>query len=217
MSAIATAIVGSAVVGGVVASNSADKAASAQNRSTDLSIEEQRRQFNKVQELLAPYVEAGTGSISAQQALLGLSGGDAQKEAIQGIQNSPEFAAYTQQGENAILQNASATGGLRGGNTQLALAQFRPQLLASLIQQRFGNLQQLTNVGQSSAARVGNAAQGTGNQISQLYGQQGAAQAGSYLAQGQAISNIANSIPAALAVYNASNPAVLNPNMPSPF
>ena len=91
-----------------------------------------------------------------------------------------------QQGNNAILANASATGGLRGGNTQAALAQFSPQLLSQLIQQQFGNLGGLTSVGQNAAAGVGNAGMQTGNSITNLLQQQGAAQAGAALAGGRA-------------------------------
>ncbi|WP_221175245.1 hypothetical protein, partial [Staphylococcus aureus] len=75
----------------------------------------------------------------------------AQQTAIGNINNSAEMQTYLQQGENAILQNASATGGLRGGNTQAALAQFRPQLLNQLINQRYQNYAGLTALGQNAA------------------------------------------------------------------
>jgi hypothetical protein len=100
----------------------------------------------------------------------------------------------TRQGEEAILQQASATGGLRGGNTQGALAQFRPQVLSSLINQQYGRLGGLTSMGQNAAVGVGNAGMQTGQNISGLYGQQGAAAAGSALAQGQAFGNVMGGI-----------------------
>lgn len=94
--------------------------------------------------------------------------------------------AMTQQGENAILQQGSATGGLRGGNTQGALAQFRPQMLSNLINQQYGRLGGITQMGQASAAGVGAAGMQSGAQIADLLGQQGAAVAGGQLALGQA-------------------------------
>jgi hypothetical protein len=94
-----------------------------------------------------------------------------------------------QQGENALLQNASATGGLRGGNLQAALAQFRPQLFSQLIESQYGKLGALSGLGQASAAGQAAAAQQTGSDIATLLGQQGAAQAGSALASGQAQAN----------------------------
>jgi hypothetical protein len=101
-----------------------------------MGIEEQRRQFDEIQKLLSPYVQAGTGAISGfqpfqeagaqafeqQQALAGLRGPEAQQAAIAQIEQSPFLQAQIRQGEEAMLQRASATGGLRGGNIQAALA-----------------------------------------------------------------------------------------------
>lgn len=185
-------------IGGIYSANkqagAAKDAANAQTQASERGIEEQRRQFDQVQQLLAPYVNAGNGAISGQQDLLGLNGGAAQQAAINGIKGSPQFGAIAQQGEDAILANASATGGLRGGNVQGALAQFRPQLLASLIDQQYQRLGGLTTGGQNAAAGVGSAGQATGNNITMLLGQQGAAQAGASLAQGKAYGQMANSI-----------------------
>jgi hypothetical protein len=194
MSWMAAAVIGSAVVGGAVQSKSASKAAAAQTQAADKGIEEQRRQFDRIQELLNPYVEAGGVGLQQQMALGGMSGPKAQQAAISAIEGGSEFEALTRQGEEAILQQASATGGLRGGNTQGALAQFRPQVLSSLINQQYGRLGGLTSMGQNAAVGVGNAGMQTGQNISGLYGQQGAAAAGSALAQGQAFGNVMGGI-----------------------
>ena len=184
------AVAGATIVGGYMASQSAsdaaDSAAEAQGNASRAQISESRRQFNAIQDLLKPYTQAGTGALTAQQNLLGLNGADEQQKAVGSIAGSPQMAALLQQGENAILQNASATGGLRGGNTQAAMAQFRPQLLSQLIQQQYSNLGGITSIGQNAAAGVGNAGQNSSNQIINALGQQGAAQAGAALATGQA-------------------------------
>lgn len=194
MSGIATAVIGGAVIGGIASSGAAGKAADAQTDAAEMSTEEQRRQFDKVQELMKPYVDAGNSALTGQTDLLGLNGADKQASAIQGLKMSPEYEALLQQGEESLLQNASATGGLRGGNTQAALSQFRPQLLAQLIESRFGKLGSITGLGQASAAGTAAAAQNTGNNISQLLTQAGQAKAGNYLAQGQAIAGVGDSI-----------------------
>lgn len=191
---IAAAAVGGAVVSGVAQSQAADSAADAQSSASRRSISEQRRQFDAIQRVLAPYVEAGTGSIGAQEALLGLDGSAAQSEAIANLESSPQFQALVQQGEEAILQNASATGGLRGGNVQTALAQYRPQVLSQLIESQFNRLGQVSGLGQAAAAGQAAASQNSANAISNLLTQQGQAQAGSALAQGQAIGQVGNSI-----------------------
>jgi hypothetical protein len=186
------------VVGGVINNKNqkkaAAKAADAQTQTSELGIEEQRRQFDAIQKLLEPYVNAGGPALDGQQDILGLNGVDQQKMAINGIASSPMYTDLARQGEEAILQNASATGGLRGGNTQGALAQFRPQLLNQLIDQQYQRLGGLTNLGQASAAGVGAAGQQTGNAVTALLQQQGAAQAGQHLAVGRANSEMINGI-----------------------
>jgi len=186
--------IGAAVVGGIMANkaqkSAAEGAANAQTEASQMGIDEQRRQFNAIQKLLAPYIQAGTGALGAQQDLLGLGGAADQQKAIDALQNSPQFSSLVQQGENSLLQNASATGGLRGGNIQEALAKFRPALLSGLIDQQYSRLGGLSQMGQSSAAMQGTAGMQTGSNISNLYGQIGSAQAGQALASGQANANM---------------------------
>lgn len=184
------------IVGGIFGGSGADEQAQAANQAaqvqaqaSEAGIAEQRRQFDKVVQLMSPYVTAGTGSLAAQQGLIGLQGPEQQAQLIAALSSSPQMAEYTRQGENAILQNASATGGLRGGNTQAALAQFRPALLNQLIEQQYSKLGGMTQIGQAAAA--GQAAQGmsTGSNIANLLAQQGSAQAGGILAAGNQQAN----------------------------
>ena len=195
-------IVGS-FTGATQAGKGAQKAAEAQQASAQAGIDEQRRQFDEMMKVLAPYVGAGTGAIqgmqpyaqagapalAAQQALAGLAGPEAQQAAIAQIASSPEMQAMVKQGEEAMLQRAAATGGLRGGNVQAALAQFRPQMLSELINQQYGRLggltalgqqstQNLAQLGQASAAGQGAGGLQTAANIASLLGQQGAAEAG---------------------------------------
>jgi len=118
--------------------------------------------------------------------LLGLRGPEAERAAIQRISGGEQFKALAQQGEESLLQRASATGNLRGGNIQAALGQFRPALLSNLIEKQYGQLGELATLGQSSAAGVGTAGMNTGARIANLLGEQGAAQAGGIMGQSQA-------------------------------
>jgi hypothetical protein len=242
MSGIATAIAASAVIGGVVASSSASKgakasqaAANTQAAAQDRAIEEQRSQFEKLQETLRPYVEAGKtdltqpyvqagpGALQAMQGLAGLRGAGEQQAAINQIQQGAQFQELARQGEQGILQNAAATGGLRGGNVQAALAQFRPALLNQLIESQYGKLAGLTSLGstsaenllrlgQASAAGVGAAGQQSAQNIGNLYAAQGAARAGGQIgaanAYAQGASGISNAIGGGVQnymLYNALN------------
>jgi len=186
--------IGGSVLSAGIQSRAAKSASNAQVQSSQAAIDEQRRQFDLVQSLLKPYVQAGTGALSNQLALAGVSGADAQQKAISALQQGPEFAALTQQGEQGILQNAAATGGLRGGNVQGALAQFRPQVLSSLIEQQYSRLGGLATAGQNAATGVGTAGMQTGVNVGNLYGEQGAARAGSTLAGASAWGNALGNI-----------------------
>lgn len=209
-----SAVAGGAVFSGILGADAAGDAADAQSASSAAGIGEQRRQFDAMQKLLQPYVQQGTQAIGGmqpfanagapalaqQQALLGMNGAGAQRGAIDSIANSPLLQQLMKQGEQGILQNASATGGLRGGNLQGALAQFRPAMLQQAIDQQYSRLggmtalgqmtnQNLAQLGQASAGGVGAAGMNSANSISGLMQQQGAAQAGAGLAQANAMSN----------------------------
>jgi hypothetical protein len=138
------AVAGSTLISGRAQADAASSAAAAQAGSAQAGIEEQRRQFDAIQKLLAPYVSAGKPALEAQQAFLGLKGPEAERAAIERIRGGETFQALASQGEEALLQRASATGGLRGGNIQGALAQFRPALLSNLIDQQYGRLGGMT-------------------------------------------------------------------------
>lgn len=221
------AVGGATLVSGYMQGEAAQDAAATQAGASEAGIQEQRRQFDVVQKLLKPYVDAGTGAIEglepfaaagapalqAQQALLGLRGPEEQRQAIQQLSASPQMEALVQQGENALLQRASATGGLRGGNVQAALAQFRPQLLSELIGQQYSRLGGLTalgqettsniaRLGQASAAGTGAAAQESGANIANLLAQQGAATAGGQLAAGKAFASIPSAISGGLGIFS---------------
>jgi len=154
--------------------------------------------------LIGGAMQANTAEdASAAQSESAQAGIDEQRRQFEAIQSGPQFQAMTQQGENAILQNASATGGLRGGNVQGALAQFRPQLLNQLIEQQYGRLGGLTSIGQNAAAGVGNAGMATGNSITNLLAQQGAAQAGGALGQAAGFGNALGGIGQGVGLYSA--------------
>lgn len=185
-------VAGSQLVGSSMQASAAGDAASAQGAASQAGIEEQRRQFDEMRKLLQPYTEAGLPALEQQQTLLGLKGPEAEQAAIARLTGGETFKALAQQGENALLQNAAATGGLRGGNLQAALGQFRPQLLSSLIEQQYGRLGGMTSMGQASAAGVGSAGMQTGTNIANLLGQQGAAEAGGILGEAKAYGQLFN-------------------------
>lgn len=208
---------GLSLIGGVMQGNAAGDAASQQAAASDAGIAEQRRQFDAIQKLFEPYIKAGETSLTGlspyaaagapalqqQQALLGLNGLDAQKQAIAAVEQGGLFGELVKQGEDAMLQNASATGGLRGGNMQAALAQFRPQMLSQAISDQYSRLggltalgqttnQNIASMGQASAAGQATAGMQSANNIAALQADKGAALAGGTLGQATAYSKMLN-------------------------
>lgn len=195
--------------------SAADNASMVQQQQAQASIDEQRRQFGVSQNNIAPYLQIGTDALNAQRDLLGLnrpyealtsgvgsgmrttSDGsmtptttiNPQQNAIDALQNSPIYQSLLKSGEDALLQNQAATGGIRGGNTQAALAQYRPQMLNELINQQLNRLGGLSAMGQNSAVGAGAAGANLANQISMQNTQIGAAQAGAQIANANAANN----------------------------
>jgi len=197
------------ITGAKQAGQAAERGAATQAAAAEKGIEEQRRQFDALVELMSPYVTAGTGALTRlapfeeagarsfeqQQALLGLRGPEAERAAIERISGGETFQSLAKQGEEALLQRASATGGLRGGNIQAALGQFRPQLLSSLIDEQYGRLGGLSATGlgvtsdifsRGQASAAGQAAQGmtSASNVANLLANRGQAIAGGQVAAG---------------------------------
>jgi hypothetical protein len=182
--ALGVGALGSAAIG----ASAASKAGKAQVAAADKGVEEQRAAREEMRRLLEPYVAAGGPALEAQMGALGLRGTEAQQAYVAEQEQSPIFQALKRQQEESILQNASATGGLRGGNIQGALAQFSPALLNQFLTQQYDRLGGMTALGQQSAAGVGTAGMQSAGAIADLFGQAGAARAGSALGVGQALS-----------------------------
>lgn len=208
---------GSQLIGSSMQASAAGEAAGIQSEAAQKGIEEQRRQFDALQAILKPYVEvgapamaryqaygeAGPKAFEQQQALAGVLGPERQAAAIAEIEQGGGFQARVRSGEEALLQRASATGGLRGGNIQAALAQFRPQMLEQEIERQYGRLggfsdigreteANLLKIGQASAAGVGAQGITTGTNVANLLAQQGAAQAGGEIGQAKAYGQLFN-------------------------
>lgn len=151
------------------------------NRAQPLSLEQFAQQ----------YYQQNGGDISQFQQ-------NPQAQAIAQLEQQPLFQSLFRQGEDAILQNASATGGIRGGNTKGALARFRPQLLNQFFNEQYARLAGIAELGQNAAAGVGSAGLATGANIGNLLSSQGAARAQGAINQGNIFGNILGGVGGAL-------------------
>ena len=132
---------------------------------------------------LNPYAQTGQAALGQEAALSGAMGGAAQQQAINQFMESPGQKFLREQGEKAVLRNAAATGGLRGGSTMAALQERGIGLAAQNQQQQLENMRSLASRGQEASTnqagfqqQAGTTGAGISAQLAgqqgQLYGQQ---------------------------------------------
>ena len=165
-----------AIGGGLIASSGAKSAANAQTQSNQQAIAAQQAQYAQTRSDLLPYNQLGQRAAFSQADLLGLNGADKQQAAIAAQKSSPLYQSLFNNGQETLLQNAAATGGLRGGNTQVALADFGRDTLSQVIQNQLAQLGGVASLGENAAAITGNAGSNSANTIAQLLNNTGAAQ-----------------------------------------
>lgn len=193
---MATAAIGAgtSLLSGILGSKGAKSAAKAQAQAINRGIDVQNQQFQQERADSLPFLQAGQGALGQTQGLLGLQGNDIQSQLIAALKGSPAFTSLYDTGADTILQNAAATGGLRGGNTQNSLAQFGSGLLATVIQNQLQNLGGLVNIGSGTAGQLGAMGQNSANAISDLLVQGGNAKATGIAGQTAAWQGVLNGV-----------------------
>lgn len=163
------------IVGGLFGSSSASKQNKAQQAGLDASTALSREQFEYIKKMMEPYQKAGTSALPALQGYIDQPA-DKFSFDYQSYFNSPEYAALSGQQNEQALRMGAATGGIRGGDTQAALATIAPQLAQQARQtaqnefslnqgaqlNKYNQLMGLAGLGTGAASQVGNAAQNFG-------------------------------------------------------
>lgn len=161
------------VLGNLVGAGAQKKAAQEQAQAAQRGQDIQMQMFREGQAATQPYRDVGAEALGQYQQLLTPEG---QGAFFDEYQMSPMFQAFQKQAEDAQLRAASATGGLRTGQTGVALSSIAPQLAMQGLQQRLGGLQNLYTTGAGAAGQTAGLAPQTGAQQANLMAQQGAAQ-----------------------------------------
>ena len=217
MSAIATAIVGSNLIGGVLGSNAAGDAAATQAASADKAAALQNEQYLNNVKLQAPFREAG---LTAQNKLLdymGLSAGAGGKYAkdfsMADYQADPGYAFRLSEGMKGLNATAAARGGLISGNALRAATQYGQDLGSQEYQNAFNRyqtnrsnqlnpLQSLMGSGQTATNTLAAAGQNYANQAGDAYMGAGNARASGYVGSANAWQN---ALGGATNMYNQQN------------
>jgi len=153
---------GLSVIGGILGSRSAKKAAREQAKAQMAAIAEQQRQYDLARQDLSPYRQAGAAATTQFNRLLGLSGAPPD---FSEFLDSPDYQFALQQGQQALERSAAARGGLFSGNTGTALTEFGQGMAAQQLGNYTNRLMQLMGLGQSAAAGTAQAGLQTGQGV----------------------------------------------------
>lgn len=140
--------------GGGSQKKAADKAAKLQYDAAMAGIAASERQFDQTRTDYAPFREAGYGALDRMSDLIGLGGEEAQQIELDLLRKSPLFKTLYSAGEDAILANASATGGLRGGDTQRSLYDLGEDTFSALIRQQLADYGGIVGIGTGATDAV---------------------------------------------------------------
>jgi len=196
MSGIATAIVGTAVVGGIVQSQSARSAANTQADAAASATNTELEMFYQSRADVAPWREAGEDALNLLAPKVAAGPGEFDPEQDPGYQ-----FGYQEFVEKPLLRNASARGGLGGGRTLKELTRYASDYATTKYDNFLDRwyksltpLQSLSGVGQTTGQQMGQNAIATGQSIGQNQLAAGDARATGYINQGNIWGNVASGL-----------------------
>jgi len=192
MSAVATAIVGSAIIGGY----SANKAAKEQARSVDRSTAAQERMFNRQVELQRPFREAGEQALNK---LLPMAM-DYKPFSLKDFELDPGYQFRMQEGRRAVENSMLARGMGLSGSMLRGVTRYGQGIGSEEFMNAYNRfqanranamnpLQAIAGVGQTSANTLSGAAGRLGENIGANMVAAGNARASGYMGTANAISN----------------------------
>lgn len=148
---VAAAVVGAAVVGAAGSAVAGGEAASATQNASNASISEQQSALQQQAQLSAPYRGVGEAAIPQYEQLLGIGPGANAQTIQKALESTPGYQFTQQQGEQGIVNQASAAGGI-SGNTLTALDQYNTGLADQTYQNALSNSASAVGTGQAAAA-----------------------------------------------------------------
>lgn len=161
MVAAAVIVGGAALASAGATAYAGSQAAGATRDASNAAITEQQAALQQQAALSQPYRDVGSNAIGQYESLLGTGPNSNAQTIQQALEKTPGYQFTQQQGEQGILNAASAAGGV-SGNTLTALDRYNTGLADQTYQQALGNSLNAVELGQSAAAgqaaNIGNAA-----------------------------------------------------------
>lgn len=158
--------------GGSAASEASDAMAQAYM----MGIQEQREAREQARGDIAPWRQAGQSALGQYAGLLNLPG-YASVDPTATLRATPGYQWQLSQGVNALDRSAAARGLLTSGAQQKGLLSYGQGLADQTYNNYLANIASLSSGGQNAAAQQGAYSTNAANNIANLYGQMGQAQA----------------------------------------
>jgi len=201
-----------ALGGGALAYSASEDATNAQISAAEKANALEKLIYENTKRSEEPFLHGGQNALSALLKGLGLAQGNAPgikhgsldaPFTFKDYRESPGYKFQLKQGENAVLNNASALGGVNSGNTLKALTAYGQGLANQDFQQAynnytnnqnniFGRLFSLTGTGQNAAANLGGFGQSYAGAVGSNLAGIGNAEAAGSVSQGNILSNLLN-------------------------
>jgi len=197
---IATALVGSALIGGAASMAGSRKAAKAQDKASARQEALEREMFKKQTALQEPFREIGLENLNRLAALYSPETGAYFKApTMNELLMDPGYSFRLSEGEKALARMQSARGGLLGGGAikagvrygqEMGSQEFQNAYARAMEQRRMATsaLAQLGGLGPAAAGEMGGAARSYASGAGQAIQAGGQARASGYLGQANALS-----------------------------
>lgn len=203
------------LAGAVLGWNGASKAANAQVAGNNAAIDEQRREFDTLLSLTAPYRDIGYNALNEIGTAFGYPSGASGSgyritpgggvEAIaqpggagsadySNFFSSPDYRFALNEGVNTVQNSAAAQGGLYSGNAFRGLNDYAQGKASEQIGNWLNRRAALAGIGQTATNEAGNAALTTGANVGNALIGAGNARASGIVDQSNQITNLINQL-----------------------
>lgn len=141
-------------------------AVDAQKEAAQINQEYLNEALDYQKEVQQPVLDLRNQALPALYSFYDPTNTEGQQQFVDQAQSSPFYNSLVSQGEESIARNAAATGGLRSGSSNLALAQNNQNVLQGLVNQNLSGLSSfaqtpidtsgITNLYQNMGSNAGN-------------------------------------------------------------
>src|SRR5208282_1825456 len=156
---------GGGILSGIIGGGAAEKAAKEEAAAINNATNAELQMYNQTVAREQPWVTAGTNALASYQSLLGLGAGGTGTPNTSTFTGSPGYQFQLGQGEQAIQNASSTSGGPISGN---ALKQLQTYGTGLANQDWYNYLNQvggLSTTGANAAANLGSIGTSVGNQV----------------------------------------------------